>query len=39
MSVRVERLYDGPYLELFARSRRDGWDGWGDQAGMFAGVA
>jgi len=36
---RIERLYDGPYLELFARTKHDGWDGWGDQAGMFAGVS
>ena len=35
---RIERLYDGPYLELFARTKHDGWDGWGDQAGMFAGA-
>lgn len=24
---RIERLYGGPYLELFARQRREGWDG------------
>jgi N6-adenosine-specific RNA methylase IME4 len=30
--ARIERLYDGPYLELFARHRRDGWDVWGDEA-------
>jgi N6-adenosine-specific RNA methylase IME4 len=29
---RVERYCDGPYLELFARERRDGWDCWGDEA-------
>lgn len=29
---RIERLVDGPYLELFARGPgRPGWDGWGDQ--------
>jgi N6-adenosine-specific RNA methylase IME4 len=33
--ARIERLVDGPYIELFARSDRDGWDSWGDQAGMF----
>lgn len=33
--VRIERLVDGPYIELFARSDREGWDSWGDQAGMF----
>lgn len=26
---RIEAMYDGPYLELFARSQRDGWKGWG----------
>ena len=30
--ARIERLYGGPYLELFARHRRDGWDVWGDEA-------
>lgn len=29
---RIERLYGGPYLELFARQRREGWDVWGDEA-------
>ena len=32
---RIERLLPGPYLELFARRSRPGWDGWGDQAGLF----
>lgn len=27
----IERLFDGPYLELFARRYRAGWDVWGDQ--------
>jgi N6-adenosine-specific RNA methylase IME4 len=27
----IEQLYDGPYVELFARYRMDGWVGWGDQ--------
>ena len=27
----IERLIGGPYLELFARERRPGWDAWGDQ--------
>lgn len=30
--ARIERLCGGPYLELFARQRRPGWDAWGDQA-------
>lgn len=29
----IERLYDGPYLELFARARRTGWGSWGNQIG------
>jgi len=29
---RIERLYDGPYLECFARYRRANWDVWGDEA-------
>ena len=28
---RIERLVAGPYLELFARERRAGWDAWGDE--------
>ena len=28
---RIERLLDGPYLELFCRRPRDGWVGWGNQ--------
>ena len=32
---RIERLARGPYLELFARKLRRGWDRWGDQARLF----
>jgi N6-adenosine-specific RNA methylase IME4 len=32
---RIERLLPGPYLELFARQSRPGWDGWGNQPGLF----
>jgi len=28
---RMERLYPGPYLELFARRPRDGWTTWGNE--------
>ena len=35
-TARVERYCDGPYLELFARERRPGWDAWGDQADKFS---
>lgn len=27
----VERVSPGPYLELFARSNRRGWDAWGNE--------
>jgi N6-adenosine-specific RNA methylase IME4 len=36
---RIERLVDGPYLELFARSRRSGWDAWGNEVGKFSEAA
>lgn len=26
---RIERLFDGPYVELFARATRPGWHSWG----------
>ena len=32
---RIERLVDGPYLELFARHTQPGWDRLGNQAGLF----
>jgi N6-adenosine-specific RNA methylase IME4 len=32
---RIMRLFDGPYLELFARQQWPGWDVWGNQAGKF----
>jgi N6-adenosine-specific RNA methylase IME4 len=28
---RIERLYPGPYLELFARRERPGWSVWGNE--------
>ena len=28
---RIERLYGGPRLELFARKLRPGWTTWGDE--------
>jgi N6-adenosine-specific RNA methylase IME4 len=33
--ARIEQLCEGPYLELFARQSRPGWDAWGMQAGLF----
>lgn len=32
---RIEALVGGPYLELFARQARPGWESWGDQIGKF----
>lgn len=32
---RIERLVAGPYLELFARQTRFGWDAWGNEVGKF----
>jgi N6-adenosine-specific RNA methylase IME4 len=36
---RIERLVDGPYLEIFARQRWPDWDQWGDQVDEFEVVA
>jgi N6-adenosine-specific RNA methylase IME4 len=32
---RIERLVAGPYVELFARQRRPGWDVWGNETDKF----
>ena len=32
---RVERLFKGPYLEMFARQRWPGWDVWGNEVDKF----
>ena len=32
---RIERLVPGPYLELFARQKRPGWDVWGNETAKF----
>lgn len=32
---RIERLIAGPYLELFARQKRQGWTTWGNQTDKF----
>ena len=37
MYERIEALLEGPYLELFARGSRPGWDAWGLQTGLFDG--
>jgi hypothetical protein len=32
---RIEKLVPGPYIELFARETKPGWDCWGDQVELF----
>jgi N6-adenosine-specific RNA methylase IME4 len=32
---RIERLVAGPYLELFARQKREGWTTWGNETDKF----
>jgi N6-adenosine-specific RNA methylase IME4 len=36
---RIERLVDGPYLEMFAREERPGWTAWGNETQKFGAVA
>lgn len=38
-AARVERYCAGPYLELFAREKRTGWDSWGNEVGKFVEAA
>lgn len=35
MAARVERYCAGPYIELFARMERPGWDSFGNEVGKF----
>jgi len=35
---RIEALVDGPYLEMFARQRWNGWDSWGNETEKFGPV-
>lgn len=35
----IEGLYDGPYLDLFARTGRENWDSFGDEIGKFSEAA
>ena len=32
---RIEALFAGPFLEMFARQQRPGWDVWGNQTDKF----
>lgn len=36
---RIETLFDGPYVELFARHRRKGWSAWGRELDKFGAVS
>jgi N6-adenosine-specific RNA methylase IME4 len=36
---RVRAYCDGPYLELFARTHRPGWDCWGNETDKFGEAA
>ena len=27
----IEQMYSGPYIELFAREKRNGWESWGNE--------
>ena len=31
----IEKLCNGPYLELFARKAKKGWDTWGNEKNKF----
>jgi N6-adenosine-specific RNA methylase IME4 len=37
--VLIERTFRGPYLEMFGRQRRPGWDVWGNQVDLFEAAA
>jgi N6-adenosine-specific RNA methylase IME4 len=36
---RIERLVNGPYIELFARQQWTGWDTWGNETDKFTAEA
>ncbi|WP_245273350.1 MT-A70 family methyltransferase [Phyllobacterium sp. UNC302MFCol5.2] len=38
VASRIERLVNGPYIELYARSRRAGWQVWGDEVPLVKGT-
>ena len=39
MRIDIERLWPGPYIELFARERAAGWMSWGNDTDKFSGGA
>jgi len=36
---RIEELVDGPYIELFARNTRPGWESWGNETEKYDGTS
>lgn len=36
MRADIEKLFRGPYVELFARETAPGWSSWGNQVGKFS---
>lgn len=36
---RIERMYRGPYLEMFARQKWPGWNVWGNETAKFSEAA
>lgn len=36
---RIETMFAGPYIELFARQQRPGWDSWGNETTRFDDLA
>lgn len=36
---RIESMFDGPYIELFSRESRSGWDAFGNEVGKFTEVS
>ena len=32
---RIEKMLEGPYLEMFARNTRQGWDNFGNEVTKF----
>lgn len=35
LRTEIERLFEGPRCELFAREKFPGWDAWGDEVGKY----
>ena len=35
MILQIGNIFEGPYLEMFARTQRPGWTVWGNQTDKF----